>query len=66
LNLIAKSLLKHFELPEKKIDNLTDDEHQVLGDLVELAEDIDIEEVSMQKEREQSLEDKMDDNNLED
>jgi hypothetical protein len=56
LNLIAKSMLKQFELPEKKDDNLTNAEREILGDIVELAEDIEAKEQLTRKKREWEIE----------
>jgi hypothetical protein len=55
LNLVAKSLLKMFELPERKSEDLTDCEREVLGELIELAEGTIAEEALTQKEREWDL-----------
>ena len=38
LNLVAKSMLKQFELPAKKETDFTNEEQEVLGNLVGLSE----------------------------
>lgn len=51
LNLVAKSMLKAFDLPDKGADNLDNDEL----DLLHLAEGIDSEEETTQRTREMDL-----------
>ena len=55
LNLVAKSLLKQFELPTKKAEDLSDEEKAALGDLVELASGLAEEEGIAQLEAEQDI-----------
>lgn len=56
LNLEAKSLLKGFELPEKRESDFTDEEQEVLGDLAEMADELRAEEAVTQSELDQDLE----------
>lgn len=51
LNLVAKSILKAFELPDKDADDLNDDQQELLS----LAEGIDEEEETIQEKREMDL-----------
>lgn len=46
LNLVVKSVIKQFDLPEMQEDNILDDAHQAL---LELAEDLEHEELQSQK-----------------
>ncbi|PPQ84663.1 hypothetical protein CVT26_004180 [Gymnopilus dilepis] len=55
LNLVAKALLRQFELPEKKDFDLTDEERKVLGDIAELADGIQAEEDATRKEQEADI-----------
>lgn len=66
LNLVAKSLLKHFELPEKKVEDLTDEEKEVFGDIVELSEGIEAEEEETRNALEADVEgDELEDEDIE-
>jgi hypothetical protein len=56
LNLVAKSMLKQFELSKKKSEDFTENEGEVLGDLVELGKDLDIEEFAMWQAEEEDVE----------
>ncbi|PPQ85854.1 hypothetical protein CVT26_001954 [Gymnopilus dilepis] len=55
LNLVAKSMLKQFELPAKKETNFTDEEREVLGDLVGLSEGLMAEESATRSEEERDV-----------
>ena len=56
LNLVAKSMLKQFELPKKKAEDFTEEEQEVLGDLIKLGNDLDIEEAAMRQTEEEDVE----------
>ena len=56
LNLVAKSMLKQFELPKKKAEDFTEEEREVLGDLAELGKDLDIEEFATRQAEEDDVE----------
>ena len=56
LNLVAKSMLKQFELPKKKAEDFTEEEREVLGDLIELGNDLDIKEAATRQAEEEDVE----------
>lgn len=64
LNLVAKSMLKQFELPKKNYEDFTEEEQEVLGDLMELGKDLDTEEAVMRQAEEEDVDVDVDDEEL--
>jgi hypothetical protein len=67
LNLIAKSLLNRFELPDAKGEDLSEENNNAFGTVLELADGIDTEEDDTQREGQHDLDsDEVEDDDLSD
>ena len=67
LNLIAKSLLNQFELPDTKGEDLSEENNDAFGTILELADGIDTEEDNTQREGQRDLDsDEVEDDDLSD